>query len=305
MHVLSIGNFDGVHEGHQALLARAREVAVSDGSRGVVTAVTFDPLPSAVLAPATAPPLIQSIGDRVRALRAAGADHVEVLAVDRSFLEASPAAFLADLLDRMSGEERVGGFVEGADFCFGKARAGSLSTLRAFGVVEGIVVESIETKRVSLASGETVEARSSTVRSLLQEGRVEDAARVLGRVPILEGRVVRGDARGRTLGFPTANLDVEDRLLPREGVYAGVALLPDGERWPTALSIGTKPTFKETAPVAEAHLIGWNGPIGEYDWVMKVELTCWLREQERFDSIQALKVKIEQDCAAAVAHHRS
>jgi riboflavin kinase/FMN adenylyltransferase len=305
MHVLSIGNFDGVHEGHQALLARAREVAVSDGSRGLVTAVTFDPLPRTVVAPGSGPPLIESIRERVRSLRAAGADHVEVLAVDRAFLEASPVAFLTDLVARVSGKERVGGFVEGADFCFGKARAGSLDTLRTFGLAEGMVVESIETKRVALASGETVEARSSTVRSLLEEGRVEDAACVLGRVPILEGRVVRGEARGRELGFPTANLDVEDRLLPREGVYAGVALLPNGERWATALSIGTKPTFKETPLVAEAHLIGWNGPIGEYDWVMNVELTCWLRAQERFDSIEALKAKIEEDCAAAVAHYRS
>ena len=305
MHVLSIGNFDGVHEGHRALLARARKVADAETSGGQVTAVTFDPLPHALLLPGKSPALIQTLEGRVEALRAAGADNVVVLAVDQAFLNVAADVFLADLLAKIGEQEQVGAIVEGTDFCFGKGRAGTIETLMEHGRKAGFAVELLPTQRILLSGGEEVEARSSTLRELLQAGRVEDAAKVLGRPVEVCGRVVKGDARGRDLGFPTANLDVGECLLPGEGVYAGMAYLPDGTQWPAAVSIGTKPTFTPTASVLEAHLIGWKGEIGEYDWVMKVELACRLRGQERFDGIEPLKAKMEEDCAAVLARSGS
>ena len=289
---LTIGNFDGVHLGHRALLDLARGGSGEASEPGKVVAVTFEPAPAVVLGlPET--PRILTARERSRRLREAGADRVLELETTPELLALDPEAFIDDLLDRVGGP--VARIVEGPDFRFGHARAGSVETLRELGVARGYEVVVAEERRVRLVDGLEVPARSSVVRRLLELGRVEDVARVLGRPHALVGSVVRGDQRGRTIGIPTANLDLAGAMLPGDGVYAGIATLPDGVRRPAAISIGTKPTFIETPRVAEVHVLDWDGVLDDYGWRIEVTLDRRLRGQERYDGLDAFLAQLERD----------
>ena len=297
MHVVTIGNFDGVHEGHRALIARARQVAPTGGTPARVTAVCFQPLPGEILNPAQEPGRLQSPLQRRACLRESGVDEVVELATTRELLATDPEDFIEDILERLSGAGVVGAFVEGPDFRFGKARTGSIETLRQHGQRAGFEVQVVEEVSVRLNDGLLVEARSSTIRRLLNLGRVEDAARMLGRPYRLSGEVVKGEQRGRDLGYPTANLLDGEQLLPGDGVYAARVILPDETVLPAAVSIGTKPTFEPTARLLEAHVLDWDGPMDEYGWVMDVDLIRRLRGQEQYDGIEPLCEQIKRDCA--------
>ena len=296
MHVVTIGNFDGVHEGHRALIEKAREVADAGGSGGRVSVVSFHPLPASVLKPGEDPGRLQGPGEKRARLLELGADEVIDLATTRELLSTEPEDFIEDIIERLSGAGVVGAFVEGPDFRFGRQRAGSIETLREHGTRAGFEVVVVEEVAVRLNDGLLVEARSSTIRRLLQLGRVEDAARMLGRPYRVFGQVEMGEQRGRELGYPTANLELDDQLLPGDGVYAARVFLPDGQVLPAAVSIGTKPTFEPTARLLEAHVLDWNGPMDEYGWVMSAELIRRLRGQEQYDGAEPLRAQIERDC---------
>ncbi|MGQ0626703.1 MAG: riboflavin kinase, partial [Phycisphaerales bacterium] len=230
--VVMIGNFDGVHVGHTAL---ARTVAAAATGPGAC-ALVFDPHPLALLRPADAPARLTTFEDREALLRAAGVGRVIRLVPEPQMLERSPAQFV----DWLVQEHAPYMVVEGADFCFGKGRSGNVALLAELGAARGFEVRVVPPVQVVLDDHSVVKASSSLCRWLISHGRVADAARVLGRRHTLVGTVVQGDRRGRTIGFPTANIDTPV-LLPADGVYAARAVLPDGRAFPAAANIGERP----------------------------------------------------------------
>ncbi|MFO0894846.1 MAG: bifunctional riboflavin kinase/FMN adenylyltransferase [Phycisphaerales bacterium] len=291
MLAITIGNFDGVHLGHQALVGRCRAVA---GPQGRCVAVTLDPHPVAVLRPLEAPRRLQTLSDRIAALKAAGADEVTVLDTTRGFLAKSPEEFIRSLRGTLPFDV----IVEGSEFRFGRGRAGSVESLRALGRVDGFRVEEVPAVEAALSDGSVVPVSSTLVRWLLAQGRVACAARALGRPFALAGRVVRGDQRGRTLGFPTANLDHGDIALPADGIYAGQALLPDGSLRAAAISVGNKPSFGGSERLCEAHILGFQGLAQEYGWTLRLHFLEWLRPQFSYSQLEPLIAQISADVQA-------
>jgi len=290
---LTIGNFDGVHEGHRALVAAARRAA---GPGGIVRALVFEPHPRAILDPRSAPIRLVTAEERNSLLLAAGVDEVVSLATDRSLLALSPEPFVSKIIHEF-GPSWV---VEGSDFRFGRGREGDVRVLADLLAAAGrqlIIVPPVE---LPLASGIIVRASSSRVRELIRRGHVRDAARLLGRAPSLEGIVERGEQRGRQLGFPTANLRVPEVQIPADGIYAGRALEAGrlGHR-AAAISIGTKPSFGGTQRVVEAHLLEEGGPLDRYGYALRLEFVAWIREQIRFESLPDLVAQIDRDCKLA------
>ncbi len=287
---ITIGNFDGVHLGHQALVRLARD-AVGGGGR--VVGVTFDPHPLAVLRPGEAPPRLLPLAGRIEALRRAGADEVEVLDATETFLATEATAFIEELHRRL----RFRVIVEGPRFRFGRGRGGSVELLRGIGERLGFRTVVAEPVQVRLRDRSEVIASSTSVRWLLELGRVEDAQRMLGRPHEVAGRVVRGERRGRTLGFPTANVDHGETMLPADGVYAALAELPDGTHRAAAVSIGRKPTYGHAERTCEAHLLDFSGWREEYGWSLRLSFQAWIREQFRYDSSDGLRAQIARDTA--------
>jgi riboflavin kinase/FMN adenylyltransferase len=292
---LTIGNFDGVHLGHAALVGAARRRV---GMEGRVLAMTFDPPPAVVLSPGTARRTLTTLPRRIELLESLGVDQVHVQSIDRAWLEQSAEEFIHGSVLPC----RPDVIVEGPDFRFGKDRAGTIACLAAAGATHGFEVECLPAVRASLSNLEQVPVRSSQIRWLLKRGRVADAARLLGRPWRMEGTVVRGDQRGREIGCPTANLEAAAVVLPADGVYAGTAICGDGT-FPAAVSIGIKPTFGGATRVFETHLIGWDGPVDQYGWHLQVDLHRWLRDQIAFDSLEALRSQIARDVDAAASIH--
>lgn len=295
--VLTIGTFDGVHRGHIALVARAREQA---GPEGSVIALVFDPHPMSQLAPDRTPPRLTGFDQRQALLRSIGVDRVVRLAPTRERLGQEPEAFVRWIVEGFAPDA----IVEGRDFRFGRGRAGDLGVLAALGDHMGFRVIGLEPVEATLSDHSIVTASSTIVRWLIAHGRVADAGRVLGRPYELVGTVVQGDRRGREIGFPTANLACE-MLAPADGVYAGEAILPDGRSFVAAISVGTKPQFNGSDRTIEAHLLdapreGCNPAIvglDEYGWTLRVRTGAWIRDQARFDSLDALVEQIGRDCA--------
>jgi riboflavin kinase / FMN adenylyltransferase len=304
--ILTLGSFDGCHLGHQALVRAARDNAREMSARTI--ALVLDPHPLSVLRPGTKPARLSTLEQRRRWLMAAGADEVMHLATTPALLELAPVEFIRAHLEPHAPI----GMVAGPDFRFGKARAGDLETLKthhwpAFGgtsTPRTFVAKTVEPVEAVLNDHARVPARSTTVRWLLSVGRVADAARVLGRPYELLGTVVPGDRRGRTIGFPTANLDTPS-FLPADGVYACHAHLPTGQPLPAALSVGTKPTFGSSARTAEAFILRSDQAQGrwaplpglpEYGWTLRLELRAFVRDQHKAPSLEALRAQIERDC---------
>lgn len=287
---LTIGNFDGVHLGHRALVAEARRQA-----RGrPVIAVTFDPHPATLLKPEAAPLRLTTKGTKLRLLREAGADDVLVLPPTPDLLQMEPEAFFALLKD----EARVGRLVEGVDFCFGKGRRGSIALLEQWtqGTPLGLTV--VAPVRVPLLDATVVPVSSSLVRFLVATGRVRDAGICLGSYFRLSGPVVKGFQRGRTIGFPTANLDCTGNVVPADGVYAGQVTL-SGTVYPAAVNVGPIPTFSDVVRQIEAHVVGFSGDL--YGQHLEVELLDFLRDPRKFAGVDALKAQIARDVATTVS----
>ncbi len=290
--VITIGNFDGVHLGHVALLQRARQLGQEHC--WPVRAITFDPHPATTLRPGNGPANLTSRSERIEALRAAGADQVEVLASTAELLSLGPEQFLRQIV----GRHAPAALVEGPHFRFGKDRAGDVHTMKSLGPRLGFDVDVIDRVHVSLCDQCLVPVSSSLVRWLLVHGRVGDAARCLGRPYRLSGRVVTGDRQGTSIGFPTANIEPQacmNRLIPGNGVYAGMAHLSDGSVYPAAVSVGHKPTFDGQHRVVEAHLLDFNGDL--YGSDVAIDFSRWLRDQQPFPGVQALCHQLYRDKA--------
>ena len=287
--VMSIGNFDGMHRGHARILDVARQIR--DQTRAPALAVaTFEPHPLTVLRPEAAPPRLTPAPEKQRLIEAAGADVLIVLPPSPVVLELTAERFWAILRD----EVRPTHLVEGHGFTFGKGRGGNVQRLVEWSQGSGIEVRLVDPVRVPLLNLHVTPVSSSLIRWLIAHGRVRDAAVCLGRPVALQGEVVKGHQRGRTIGVPTANLDVRDQLVPLDGVYAGRCEV-DGRAYPAAVSIGTLPTFGEKRRQVEAHLIGYRTSAGLYGQVLHVELLDLVREQWRFGSVEVLKVQIARD----------
>jgi riboflavin kinase/FMN adenylyltransferase len=289
---VTIGNFDGVHRGHQALLRRiAAWRDAHPGSRAAV--LTFDPHPVRVIAPALAPPLVCVRADKRRLLEREGVDMILEQSFDRAFAALAPETFVADVVTGALGARLV---VVGYDFTFGARRAGTVDTLRALGAVHGFEVDVVPPQVV----GDGLVASSSKVREFVLEGRVDGAALVLGRPFHLSGTVVTGDRRGRQLGFPTANLRPENELLPRSGIYAGWLDWGESPR-PAAISVGLNPTFGAESLRVEAHVLDAPAGLDLYDRRCHLYFVARLRDEQRFDGVDALVDQIRRDCDSARA----
>ncbi|WP_428390106.1 riboflavin biosynthesis protein RibF [Mucisphaera sp.] len=290
-HVISIGNFDGVHLGHKAILREAR--AMADASDAGVLALPFDPHPATWLAPERVPPRLTSRTQRERWLRAAGCDEVVFLTPDEQTLGQEAEAFIEGLVERY----RPTGFVEGPDFRFGHQRKGDLDLLRSLGETHGFAVRVVEPVEVVLHDRMVHRAGSSLARWLVGHGRVEDATRVLGRAFALESTIVKGEQRGRGIGFPTINLDAEALrpfILPADGVYAGMAEIEgETQAYPAAISVGVKPTFKGSEVTVEAHLLGLDDEV--YGRGVSLSFVKWVRDQQAFDGLEALVRQLSRD----------
>jgi riboflavin kinase/FMN adenylyltransferase len=289
--VVTIGAFDGVHLGHQALLRLVREEA---DKRGLPTAlVTFDRHPAQVVRPESAPKLLTTLDEKLELLEATGlVDHAVVLTFDDARRQESAEDFVTEVLD---GCLRARLIVVGADFHFGNGRRGNVALLEQMGRDLGFDVIGLE-----LVSGpETVTYSSTLVRQRLAEGDVRGAAELLGRVHDVRGTVVEGDRRGRELGVPTANVAVPDQIcLPAAGIYAGTFTGADGVERPAALSLGRRPTFYTDQPylLLEAYLLDFSGDL--YGQEATVGFVDRIRSEERFDSVEALVEAMHRDVEA-------
>jgi riboflavin kinase/FMN adenylyltransferase len=281
--VVTLGNFDGVHLGHQALIAEARALAAQVG--GPSAALTFDPAPRDVLRPDNPIPRIQGLAERVSCLRAAGLDAVVVEPFTLALAALEPEDFVRRVLVEGLG---VQGVVVGFNFRFGRARAGDATTLAASLGAPVVCVEP-----VSLLGGAV---SSSRVREAIRTGDVALAAALLGRAHRVAGPVVHGDARGRALGYRTANVSPEEGLLPAHGVYA-VWLEVAGVRRPGVANLGVRPTFGGGEPRLEVHLL--DGEAALYAARVRVDWVARIREERAFEGPEALVAQIQADVAAA------
>jgi riboflavin kinase / FMN adenylyltransferase len=289
---VTIGNFDGVHRGHQALVATARRLA---GPEGDVIVFTFDPHPARLFAPKLTPPLISSLGRRAELLGEAGADIVVVEPFTAEFAAIEAETFVSEVLKRDLAAAHI---VVGYDFSFGRGRRGNTEMMQALGAELGLTVSIV--RRISVHG---ITCSSTKIREFVLEGQVEGAQVLLGRPFEVSGQVIRGAARGRTIGYPTANLQVDADLLPKPGIYAARAtVLPEAAQpagaattsYRCALSVGTNPTFTSDNQITvEAHLLDFAGDL--YDRRLRVELVQRLRDERRFDSVEALVTQIAAD----------
>jgi riboflavin kinase/FMN adenylyltransferase len=285
--VVTIGNFDGVHLGHRAILARVRQRAQELEAQSV--AVTFDPHPLKVLRPEASLPLLTTPEQKISLMTASGLDAVVVLPFTREFAALPAREFVQRyFLERLKVRE----VVVGHDYCFGRGREGNIDLLKEMGQQHGFTVQvvwAVETDGAVVSS--------SLIRAMLRLGKVEEASRLLGRPYGVAGRVVAGKGRGaKLLGIPTANIRPENELLPATGIYA-VRVRRGEEILPGAANIGTAPTFENGEFTLEVHLLDFSGDV--YGEELGVEFVARLREERRFPSIEALAAQIRADIAAA------
>ena len=282
--VLTLGVFDGLHLGHQLIMSTVVERARAVGA--VPTVITFDPHPRAVLHPESAPPLLQTFDQKIEAFGVLGVEQAIVVRFTRSFAEIEAEDFLRDVVrDRLQAIE----VYLGCGFAFGRNRQGNIELLRS--VSERLGFRADEVPEVHLR-GQRIS--SSRIRELLALGQVNLARRMLGRPYGVEGRVVRGMERGRELGFPTANLRPENRVIPRRGVYVTATLI-EGAWRRSITNIGTRPTFEDDSAQAsiETYVMNWTGDL--YGDVVRVRFLHRLRDEQKFASIDELKRQITSD----------
>ena len=293
--VVTIGAYDGVHRGHQSVIGEVRRRAAGVGAHSVV--ITFDRHPASVVRPESAPRLLTDLDQKLELLAATGVDATLVVHFDEDQSREDPVDFarrvVVDCL-------RASSVVVGDDFHFGRGRRGNVATLRELGGEAGFEV--VPMSLLPREDGPDEPVSSTAIRRALAGGQVELAATMLGRPFEARGPVVQGDQRGRTIGFPTANVEVPASIcLPADGVYAGWYVRPDGTRHGCAMNLGRRPTFYERAEVSllEAHLLDFSGDL--YGEAARVQFTDFLRSERKFDGIDALK----QQLALDVEHARS
>ncbi|HEY1073911.1 bifunctional riboflavin kinase/FAD synthetase [Brevundimonas sp.] len=286
----AIGAFDGVHRGHQAVIASAREAARRLGVPLAV--VSFDPHPRRLFQPEAAPFRLMTADQMARALAPLGVDRLYLIPFDREMAGMTDEEFARRVLSEGLG---VAHAAVGFDFTFGKGRSGSPEALRTYGQDLGFTVS--VTDRIDDVSG--LKLSSSAVREALKAGDMDRAAAILGRPFAIQGEVIHGDKRGRTIGVPTANVAMGDYMRPAYGVYAVRTRLPDGRVVNGVANLGVRPMFEIDAPLLEVWLLDFNESL--YGQTLETELVAFLRGEMKFDGLDALKVQIEADAAAARA----
>ena len=289
---VTIGAYDGVHLGHQAVIAEVRRRAEARGLRSAV--VTFDRHPASVVRPESAPRLLTDLDQKLELLGATGIDYCLVVTFDEARSHESPDDFVREVLADCLNARVV---VVGEDFHFGHQRKGNVALLRELGDELGFEVDGVElVDAAGEPAGDHARVSSTRIRHALAEGDIVGANALLGRPYEVRGVVAHGDERGRELGFPTANVSVPgDVLLPADGIYAGWYERPDGTVHPTAISLGRRPTFyaEAHASLLEAHLLDFSGDL--YDERAKVRFVAYLHPEIRFESVDELVVQIGRD----------
>lgn len=284
--IISIGNFDGVHRGHQLMIQALVQRARSQNRPAIV--LTFDPHPIQLLRPEHAPPELMGIENRAAILQSLGVNCVIAYPTDLALLNLSPQEFFQQIL---VNQLQAKGLVEGPNFYFGKNREGDVNLLRSLCEHAGMYFEVVEP---GLCDGRMMS--SSEVRSAIQSGDVALAAKMLGRLYQVQGLVEHGSERGRLLGFPTANLANVSTLIPAEGVYSGFGIVGE-QRYPAAIHIGGNPTFDQSESKVEVHLIDFSKNI--YDQKIQVEFLKQLRGIQTFSDAEMLKSQLAIDVESA------
>lgn len=287
---VALGNFDGVHRGHQQVIALAADAARRLGSP--LGVVTFDPHPRRIFQPNAPSFRLMSAEQQARALADLGVDILYVLPFDRELADLTDSDFAKLVLHEGLGVRHV---AVGFDISFGKGRTGSPQIMRRYGEELGFEVSVAE----AVGGGRGEKFSSTAVRDALRLGRPDEAARILGRPFAIRGEVVRGRELGRTLGFPTANIELGDYVRPRFGVYATRTRLPDGRLVPGVSSIGVNPTVGGNAPRLEVWLFDFDGDL--YGQVVETELVAFLRDEAHFDGVETLTAQVLADAAQARA----
>jgi riboflavin kinase/FMN adenylyltransferase len=285
--IVALGNFDGFHLGHQAVVSRA--VARAFHERRPVIVATFDPHPVRFFKPEVPPFRLTTLDQREALFAHAGADAMLVFEFGAELAATSAEDFVSKLL---AGRIGAAGVVTGDDFTFGRGRTGSVETLKTLGAHSGIVAEAVAQV---LVDGERVS--SGRIRDALIAGDTGAATRMLSRPYAIEGVVQRGDARGRELGYPTANLQLGDYLRPKYGIYAVRVTLDDGSEHPGVASLGVRPTFDPPQELLEAYLFDFDGDL--YGRTVAVALHAYIREEMKFDDVETLVAHMREDEAAA------
>ena len=298
---LAVGNFDGVHIGHQAILARVRAEAQARGLSPAL--LTFEPHPRELFTPDAAPTRLSTLREKLQLLSEAGIERVHVQRFSRAFAALTPQQFVQQLLLQSL---RVRWLMVGEDFRFGAGRAGDVALLESLGREHGFVVERMPAVLAPLQGSAVAAQRvsSSAVRAALAVGDLPQARRLLGRDYVVSGRVVHGDKLGRELGFATANVQMKHNRPPLAGIYAVRMLgVPGGDAnvgWPGVASLGVRPTVKTNGhPVLEVHLFDFKGDL--YDLHVKVQFLHKIRDEAKYPDLAALTAQIARDCEQARA----
>ena len=286
--VLTLGVFDGLHLGHQRIMQTVAERAKAVGAQA--TAITFDPHPRAVLHPESAPPLLQTLDQRLANFEVLGIEQAIVIPFDKEFASNPAEEFLRSVVhERLQAKE----VYLGKGFAFGKGRGGNIELLRKLSAELGFVAD--EVPEIVLR-GQRIS--SSAIRKLLSEGRVNLARRMLGRPYGIEGVIVRGNRRGHTIGFPTANLHPHNRVIPKFGVYA-TATLVEGTWRRSITNVGVRPTFgQDLEPSIESYIFDFDGDL--YGDVLRVRFLHRIRDERKFNGIDELKTQISRDSSRAL-----
>jgi riboflavin kinase / FMN adenylyltransferase len=287
--VVALGNFDGFHLGHQAVVGRAIDRARAAGRPALVA--TFDPHPVRFFRPETPPFRLTTLDQRARLFADAGADAMIVFRFDAALAGLTADAFVTERLVGLIG---ASGVVTGEDFTFGKGRSGNVQVLAVLAAAHGFAAET-----VAPVSLDGTPVSSSRIREALQAGDCATAARLLTRPFRIEGPVRHGDKRGREIGYPTANIALDRYLRPRYGIYAVRGLLPDGRVLDGAANLGVRPTFEPPIELLEVHFFDFAGDL--YDQMIEVEFQAFLRPEAKFNSLDALTGQMDADCAQARA----
>ena len=285
--VIALGNFDGFHIGHQAVVARAVALARARGVPALIG--TFTPHPARYFRPDAPPFRLTTMDQRLALFAASGVDATLIFHFAEGLAQAAPEAFVADWLHGRAG---VSGVVTGEDFTFGKARAGNVADLARLGAASGISAEAV----TAVTDAEGI-ISSTRIRAAIRAGQMELAARLLSRPYTIAGEVTHGDKLGRTIGFPTANVLLADYLRPAYGIYAVRGHLADGRVADGAANIGIRPMFDPPKELLEVHLFDFAGDL--YGQTMAVELRYFLRPEAKFEGLDALTEQIARDCAHA------
>jgi len=287
--VLTIGVYDGVHVGHRTVISQVRERAAREGAKSVV--VTFDRHPLSIVRPEAAPRLLANLDQKLELLESTGVDAVVIVPFNDVQANETPVEFVERVLVNSLAAKVV---IVGSDFHFGHMRQGNVTLLKEMGERHDFVCDPVVL--VPRADGIDEPVSSTAIRRALAGGEIDTASRMLGRPYEVRGTVVTGDQRGRTIGFPTANVQIPNGMcMPSDGVYAGLYTRPDGTEYATAINLGRRPTFyaNQEASLLEAYLMDFSGDL--YDEDASVKFLAFLRSEKQFSGIDELKQQLQLD----------